>query len=1021
MPLNTQVVTDLVQGVSQLPENLRIISQLKEQKNCYSSLSRGLIKRHPAEFQGKLEVKVLSGGNPEHFHNNPNGLSTHYHWINRDSDEQYVARISTDASSANSSQNGIAVWDLQGNSYPVVASSTNYLTGTNASDLRFQTLGDVTFIVNPETTVESKTITDTEAPAYDRPYAGRSFISWFKAFVPGNVDLYRNTIQIDAINPLAATLKLRNQIVTDWATTSQNGLVTDYQALALELFLQNSVNNDCTTNLETDILTGSGTDISSNAGPEERSEAHCFFRLSDANSSNRIISVDASDSRGDQSARALFRNVDSVSDLPTKCINGWVATVTAGEDDEDDFHVQFVADSNESSAPAIKDKLSPGKWVECAVDPATVETLDPATMPLVLVRRQDTSTGTVTGIPNQIYFTLGRVDSTTPGTSPLEPNGWFARRAGDDTTNPVPSIVGTKLRDIFFFKDRLGFLTSGNTAVFSEVSSYFNFWRTTVRDVVESDPVDVTIGQTTATLPSYAVPYQGSLVIFSPEEQYVVSGDPIFSSETVSVDAITRLQPSSKASPAVVGSRLFYPVLRGNHAGLSELIRLDEITWGDSNSSSAIPHYIKGEIREMATSGTGSMMCVRAGTSIAPTSEKAYVFKFAVSGSDVIQASWSQMDFEGQIAGMSFIDTDLYLVLSNGGGVSLCKIQFDDALQDSSISSGLGDWSARLDWKKYQALSTSGYDSTNDETPVSVDPCFGYLADATAIATRFTLLDKDGVEATLKGFKDWEVRIKGPYNSFLDGDTFFLTGVGGDPFTDRITFEIDTDGSTAGGNVAIDISGMTTDSAVYNAIKVAVEGAGSEFSCTVDADDQSILIKATRIADPSVPGYRFAQGTFEFSGSSVWDPIRLYQASLVGVYAEGNWNSKKVFTGMKYASEIEFHPPTLRTATQRGETRALGGHQKVARGRLGFDQSYKFKVEVTPADRGTTYEYLRAPDLQDIVTDEITLETGVFDFPVWSSVDKLSIKVSSDSPIPFGIMNAEWDSVFSTKTSLWRG
>jgi len=62
--------------------------------------------------------------------------------------------------------------------------------------------------------------------------------------------------------------------------------------------------------------------------------------------------------------------------------------------------------------------------------------------------------------------------------------------AGDDLSNPAPSIVGSKIKDIILYNSRLGF-ASESTLLFSVIDEYYNLYRTTTSSYLISDAVDL--------------------------------------------------------------------------------------------------------------------------------------------------------------------------------------------------------------------------------------------------------------------------------------------------------------------------------------------------------------------------------------------------------------------------------------------------------------------------------------------------------------------------------------------------
>ena len=107
MPLINHAIPNLINGVSQQSETLRLGSQAENQINGFSSVVEGLKKRPPTEFIKKISNSAYT---------NP-----FIHTINRDSNERYILVIT---------QNNIEVFDVNGTSYTVnTPAGTSYFCG----------------------------------------------------------------------------------------------------------------------------------------------------------------------------------------------------------------------------------------------------------------------------------------------------------------------------------------------------------------------------------------------------------------------------------------------------------------------------------------------------------------------------------------------------------------------------------------------------------------------------------------------------------------------------------------------------------------------------------------------------------------------------------------------------------------------------------------------------------------------------------------------------------------------------
>lgn len=134
----SQTIKNMISGISQQPDLLRLPEQLAQQVNGFSTESSGLQKRPPTLYVGDL------GAAPT----NPNCL---VHIVNRDETEKYVMLF--DGTS-------VRVWDEDGKSYNVKYEGDGqaYITVSNPRKaLRLVTIADYTFIVNREKVVKMGT------------------------------------------------------------------------------------------------------------------------------------------------------------------------------------------------------------------------------------------------------------------------------------------------------------------------------------------------------------------------------------------------------------------------------------------------------------------------------------------------------------------------------------------------------------------------------------------------------------------------------------------------------------------------------------------------------------------------------------------------------------------------------------------------------------------------------------------------------------------------------------------------
>jgi hypothetical protein len=127
------------------------------------------------------------------------------------------------------------------------------------------------------------------------------------------------------------------------------------------------------------------------------------------------------------------------------------------------------------------------------------------------------------------------------GTFTFSPLTWDDRSAGDEETNPVPSFIGYKINDIFFHRNRLGFLADENV-IFSEAGEFYNFFPKTVLTTLDSNPIDVAVSNNQISILKHAIPFNESLLIFSDLTQFMLSASDLLTPDSVHIDVSTNFE-----------------------------------------------------------------------------------------------------------------------------------------------------------------------------------------------------------------------------------------------------------------------------------------------------------------------------------------------------------------------------------------------------------------------------------------------------------------------------------------------
>lgn len=390
--------------------------------------------------------------------------------------------------------------------------------------------------------------------------------------------------------------------------------------------------------------------------------------------------VKVEDTRSNTHTALCKGTTQRFSDLLTVAPRDFVTEVVGDSSSSfDNYYVRFEPLDD-------KDDFGPGVWKE-TVAPGIPHKLDATSMPHGLIRQAD---GT---------FTFG----------PLE---WGERICGDEDSAPLPSFVGNTLNGVFFYRNRLAFL-SGDNAVMSETGEFFNFFATTVTTLVDSDPIDVAASATRSSLLQHAVVFTGGILLFSDQTQFSLEHDTVLANSTVSVKPVTEFACDVTTPPVSSGKTVFFAVNRGQWGGIREYYTMPDST--DQNDaadvSSHVPHYIAGGIYRLICSSNEDYLLVLSRGKRASI----WLYKYFWNGSEKIQSAWSRWDMAGNVVGAVLFDSRIFLLMSYpGDGLYLEDCDISPAFRDDGE-----DFEYSLDRKLTEAqCEVLPYDKTTESTTV---------------------------------------------------------------------------------------------------------------------------------------------------------------------------------------------------------------------------------------------------------------------------------------------------------------
>jgi len=763
MGVISRAIPTLLRGISQSSDATKQADHADIQDNADSNPVIGLVKRPGLQYVTALSTSSLG--------------NVHIQTINRDANEQYVAIFS----------NGdVKVYELDGTEKTVnKPDGTTYLnTSDPRSVIKTVTIADFTFVVNTSiTTAMDNTL--TSGPLY---YDGSSFIN-----ITNQAIVFINQVSANT----DYTLEVDGRKCVFNPGTDANLINTTVAAERLKDALTSDASNVTETGTALTAGTTGNTFNFSVNGPVIR-----IFK-----NDNSDFDIELGDSEGNSQTTLVKNSIQRFTDLPTVAPNGYVVEVKGDEDTNfDNYYVKFV--TNNTTADGT---LEEGQWEETA-KLGISKRFDYDTMPHVLIRQADgnfrfarvdgdaysvpTKTGTysqsgstsVTVTSTNHGFSAGdsiTVDFTTgsgsdgsftvnsapdantfsfTGSSSQTTSGncsfgatnnftlpkWGERTVGDLDSAPNPSFIGNTINNVFFFRNRLGFL-AGDNVVLSRVSEFFNFFPETVISVLDSEPIDVAASHTKVAILKHAVTMGEQLILFSEQTQFVLtSSSDSLTPKSANVIVATEFESSDDAQPVGSGSSIYFLTKKGSFAGIREYITQGEEIRDAANITIHVPRLIPSNIFKMAVSNNQDVL-VLLGTD---NPNKLYINRWLYGGQgEKILNSWFTFTINSNrsFKNVDFIGTDLFAVVEEANKVTLEKIPFETDFREANA-----DFQFHLDHKVTEATTgvAVAYDSGTDVTTftvpyrlrASMNVVGRYLADGETS----TFVDTQGNTKTLK-------------------------------------------------------------------------------------------------------------------------------------------------------------------------------------------------------------------------------------------------------------------------------
>lgn len=630
-------VPNLISGVSQQADSFKLSTQAFEQINAVSSVVDGLIKRPATTFS--KEVSYNRPGSSPTYPYGENGVAVYpkltplkYFKISTSELEDYIGIVFHNPTD---NAKSIKIFDLLGNEKNVIYHGGNqnlinsYLSGITtealgSSLIKTLSIADYTFFLN-----SSK----TTAIANDISPRARAGIN--------GTEVYQGMVVVKTGYTGRSATSPRSDINWSVKIVGINNVVYATASGNSDAWNSGSSTGGVPTTIATDISTKLNAGFQNNFGSSGR------VAVSGSNVIVQHPNLDFKIIVDDGYAGTIFYsikdNVQNFTDLPVIAPHKFLTKITGLPDSSgDEYYVEHLSNytgeflvGGANTSPVGIFAVNEGPWQETRSSGIQYK-LDSSSMPHAIVRLDS----------NNFLFTPLNGETATYNLSPSGSKqytapSWGSRDSGDLESNPNPSFIGKSITNLFFFKNRLGFL-SGESVVLSQAGEFFNFFKSTTAQVLDSDPIDITSSTTEIGNLYHAIPFYDRVVLFADGLQFSLQSDGELTSKSVSLQQSTSFDVDVFAEPIAIGSKIYFSATKSNFSSVQEyFINPNTILLDGIDITANIPSYLNGRITQFIGSDISSILLTLNDTN----KHEVGVYKFFYSGEEKIQSAWSKWSF----------------------------------------------------------------------------------------------------------------------------------------------------------------------------------------------------------------------------------------------------------------------------------------------------------------------------------------------------------------------------------------
>ena len=399
--------------------------------------------------------------------------------------------------------------------------------------------------------------------------------------------------------------------------------------------------------------------------------------------SSSAFSVEVRGGIQDSSIYAVTDAISNQSLLPLQSKDGYVVRIVNSEDlDIDDMFVKFTTDGSQA--------FGTGNWEE-TLEPGLKYQFNELTMPHQLVREAD-------------------------GKFTYSPVNWNDRLVGDDNTNPEPSFVNHTISHIFFYRNRMGFL-SGQNVILSRAGDLFNFWNTSAQTAVNDDPIDISAAGKRPAFLNYVEPTSVGLVLYATNEQFLLSTDSdILAPTSAKVNSLSAYECDANVESVSLGTSQAFISKTPLYTRLFELTDVtSEQPPLMADITNVVPEFIPESIDTMVSSPALSVVSMGA-----TGSSTLYQYRFlARSREERLVNCWYKWELTGSLLTQFFDSSTFFTCVSNGTDVYVQSYDMTQSSEEGFLTLSTGE-KTDVCLDLFDINPAHSYDSANDKTIIKL-------------------------------------------------------------------------------------------------------------------------------------------------------------------------------------------------------------------------------------------------------------------------------------------------------------